>query len=140
MNRKRWAGAILAAAGLTAGGCNSGPARPPLAKVHGKVFHEGVPLTSGSVIFMPVSGMGGAGPTDASHPAAGQIKSDGSYELSTDNPGDGAIVGEHKVAVVSVDFATKRSVIPEKYQTPGATPLSKTVKEGDNAIDIEVAD
>ena len=139
MNRKRWAVVILAATGLTAGGCG-GPSRPPLAKVHGKVTYKGEPLTSGSVIFMPVAAMGDAGPTSVAQPAASQIKPDGSYELTTDNPGDGAIVGEHKVAVVSVDFNTKRSVIPEKYQAPATTPLSRTVKEGDNAIDIEVTD
>ena len=139
MNRKRWAVVILAATGLTAGGCG-GPSRPPLAKVHGKVTYKGKPLTSGTVVFMPVAGMGAEGPTGAGQPSASPIKPDGSYELTTDNPGDGAIVGEHKVAVVSVDPTSKKSVIPEKYQAPGSTPLSRTVKEGDNAIDIEVTD
>ena len=77
----------------------------------------------------------------AGQPAVGPIKPDGSYELTTDNPGDGAIIGEHKVAVVSVDnSAAKKSVIPEKYSTPNTTPLTKTVKAGDNAIDLEVTD
>lgn len=139
MNRMRWAVVILAATGLTAGGCGGGPSRPPLAKVHGKVNYKGAPLSFGSVIFMPVAGLGEAGPTGAGQPSSGAIKPDGSYELTTDELGDGAIVGEHKVIVVAFKGdATRKSVIPAKYQAPATTPLSRTVKEGDNAIDIEV--
>ena len=142
MNRKRWAVVILAATGLTAGGCDGGPSRPPLAKVHGKVTYKGKPLTFGAVIFMPVAGLGDAGPTmgGPGQPSAGNIQPDGSYELTTDTPGDGAIVGEHKVGVVVVASTTGKSIIPEKYQVPAKSPLSRTVKEGDNAIDIEVTD
>jgi hypothetical protein len=139
MDLKRWAVVILAATGLTAGGCG-GPSRPPLGKVHGKVTYRGKPLTFGSVVFMPVAGMGDEGPTGAGQPSSGTIQPDGSYELTTDTPGDGAIVGEHKVVVVAIDDATRKSIIPDKYQAAKTTPLGRTVKEGGNAIDIEVTD
>jgi len=104
------------------------------------VTYKGEPLKFGTVIFMPAAGLGGEDPTGAGHPSSGSIKSDGTYELTTDNPGDGALVGEHKVMVVAIDNATRKSVIPDKYQAPTSTPLSRTVKEADNAIDIELTD
>ena len=41
--------------------------------------YKGKPLTFGSVIFMPVAGMGDAGPTVAGQPSAAKLQPDGSY-------------------------------------------------------------
>jgi hypothetical protein len=138
MSGIRWTVMILAAAGLAAGGC--GPAPPQLGKVHGKVTYKGKPLTFGSVVFMPAAGVGKAGPTGAGQPSSGDIQSDGSYALTTNAPGDGAIVGESKVVVVAIDPVTRKTVIPPKYQDAASTPLSRTVAAGENTFDIEVTD
>ena len=149
--------AIAAAMALAAFGCGeAGP--PPLAKVHGKVTYQGKPLTAGSVLFVPVAPKE-EGSRD--YPAGGQIGQDGSYELTTVNPGDGAAVGDHKVVVISMTggaesptgfydgsapqakptkSATLKSAIPAKYAAPETTPLSFTVKPGDNAHDIDLTD
>jgi len=76
------------------GGCNQ---RPPTYEVHGMVvFPDGKPLTSGTVEF------------EALHQkkpitASGEIAANGTFQLGTFEPNDGAIVGEHRVAVIS-DF------------------------------------
>src|SRR5262245_39545204 len=56
------------------------------APVTGNVLLNGKPLTSGTVTFVPPKG----------RVANGEIRSDGSFELSTYRAGDGAIVGPHK--------------------------------------------
>src|SRR4051794_10007672 len=100
MNGMRWTVLILAA-GLAAGGC--GPAGPQLGEVHGKVTYKGKPLSFGSVVFVPAAGLGKEGPTGGGQPASDDIQADGSYILSTNAFGDGAIVGEGKVVVVAID-------------------------------------
>lgn len=138
-------------------GCGE-PGPPPLAKVHGKVTHKGEPLTTGSVLFVPVAPKA-EGSRD--YPAGGPIGPDGGYELTTVDPGDGAAVGDHKVVVISVSGgaaapsgfyegdapkgksakpATLKSLIPEKYAAPETTPLSYTVVAGDNTFDIDIPD
>src|SRR3954453_15983538 len=125
MNGIRWKVLIAAAAGSAAGGC--GPSPPQLGKVQGKVTYKGKPLGFGSVVFLPAAGLGKEGPTGAGQPASGDIQADGSYVLSTNAPGDGAIVGENKVVVVAIDPIKRKSVIPQRYQDAVTTPLSRTV-------------
>jgi hypothetical protein len=67
-------------------GCEHGP---QMARVNGRVLYNGKPLEFGSVTFQPPSGQ----------PARGLIQSDGSFSLSTFEPGDGAVVGQHKVRI-----------------------------------------
>jgi len=69
-----------------------------LGKVHGKVTFKGEPVPFGQIMFMPDTGKGTSGP-----PALGSISKDGSYSLSTEESGDGAIVGVHKVSITGLD-------------------------------------
>jgi hypothetical protein len=71
-------------------GCNRGE---KLAPVHGRVTYAGKPVnTPGSkIMFFPEHG----------RPSAGLIAEDGTYTLTFLTPGDGALVGEHKVTVWS---------------------------------------
>lgn len=139
-------------------GCDSG--RPTLSKVHGKVTYQGKPVTNGNVLFLPKDAPKDAPP----NPASGPIKPDGTYELTTFEPGDGAAVGEHRVAVIAIDGGsaaesmaydgkaitpkgksagpkiTMKSLVPAKYQTPDTSPLTKKVVAGDNTIDLELED
>src|SRR5262245_39683599 len=76
----------------------SGCSRPPTAYVvHGMVvFPDGTRLTKGTVEFEAI---GQSKPITAS----GEIKQDGTFLLGTYRPGDGAISGQHRVAVI-VDY------------------------------------
>ena len=82
----------------TLSGCSDSEIEYEHAKVHGKVTYQGKPLTFGTVLFMPVEP-----PKDgAIQPASGAINPDGTYEL-TSRSTPGAVVGEHKVAVIAVE-------------------------------------
>ena len=135
-------------------GCGGGPAGPH-GKVHGKVTHQGQPVTAGSVIsFIPESG--GAA-------ASGTLGADGSYELRSMN-GNLVPAGKYKVLVTpppppeqSPEEAMKAAMekaknkeqgkgpagdptIPEKYGNSLQTPASYEVKEGDNEYNLELTD
>src|SRR5688572_152981 len=59
-------------------------------KVQGKVAFEGKALPGGgAIVFLPLD--------DTRKPANGDIAADGSYQLSTNKPGDGALTGEYRV-------------------------------------------
>ena len=74
-------------------GCRSGN-YPKTVKVEGTVTLEGKPLSSATVIFFPPAGQ---------RPATGSTDSIGRFQLSTFQQGDGAVPGEHMVAVVPKD-------------------------------------
>jgi len=76
------------------GGCSSGNGLT-LAKVKGTITYDGEPVRGGEVLFVPDAAKGTVGP-----PAAGTISEDGSYLMSTQESGDGAIVGVHNVAII----------------------------------------
>jgi len=69
-----------------------------LGKVRGTVRYNGQPLTAGEILFVPDESKGTTGPQ-----ALGSIGSDGTYTMSTEESGDGAIVGTHKVAITGRD-------------------------------------
>lgn len=109
--------AALALAGLL--GCEQ---RQQVVPVSGKVLYKDQPLTSGSVMFQPEAGI----------PSTGTIGADGTFTLSTYDVGDGATVGKNKVRVVSTQVVDQNpdqeakvggSLIPEKYNNFGTTPL-----------------
>jgi hypothetical protein len=68
-----------------------------LGRVQGKVTCKGEPVRKGTVFFVPDASKGTDGP-----PAMASIKEDGTYILSTDEGGDGALVGHHKIGVVGL--------------------------------------
>ncbi len=140
------------------GGCES-KTHYEHATVRGKVTYNGKPVTFGQVLFVPVEP-----PKDGlAQPASGSINADGTYELKSEADA-GAVLGEHKVLVISVigdkpaetpeapkaDAAPTpsktssavafKSSIPKKYSDPGATPLTRKVVPGANTIDLELTD
>lgn len=120
-------------------GCG-GSDGPEMAKVTGKVTYQGKPLTKGTISFVS---------TDPSRSNANSvIGPDGSYSLQTTNPGDGAVVGDYKIVVSDVDpnslntpapgepVKKQERLIPEKYENPDASGLTRKVVSGSNTFDI----
>jgi len=120
-------------------GCGGGGG-PEMAKVTGKVTYQGKPLTKGTISFIS---------TDPNRANANSvIGPDGSYSLQTTNPGDGAVVGEYKIIVSDIDpnalntpapgepVKKQERVIPEKYENPDASGLTRKVERGSNSFDI----
>lgn len=151
MRRRSLGGLLLAAGLLAAAGCGG----PRLAPVSGRVTVGGKPVPEGVVMFHPADG-----PT-----AVGAIK-DGAYTLTTFKPGDGALVGDHKVTIsatsvgagsmveaASLDEEMARAgkkgvkwlvagevkwVVPEKYSKPESTDLKAAVADSANTIDFDI--
>ena len=127
-----WAMAICGLTVLLAG-CG-GAGGLDTARVSGTVTLDGKPLTQGTVSFTPEKGRG----------ATGQIASDGSFTLTTYKKGDGAVVGRHQVAIVSIEHpaATREAaekiimemeitwLIPRRYGNPFTSELTFEVKPG----------
>jgi hypothetical protein len=105
--------------------------------VHGTVtLADGQPLTRGMVIFesqedgVPVM-------------ARGEIKPDGSYQLSTEKPGDGVPPGKYRVHINPMDLSEvpdekKNLPFDIKYLRAQTSGLEYEVKAGSNAFPIQL--
>jgi hypothetical protein len=112
-----------------------------LGRVHGRVRLEGKPLTSGTVRFVPAAGRA----------SQGEIQSDGTYALGINGKSDGAVIGPSKVAIVAYDSDSfdrpayenpnrkVKSLVPEKYVSPGTLGLTFEVKPGDNEANFDLS-
>src|SRR5438876_7883912 len=89
---RRW---YLAAMGATlalmGSGCGAGVAK--LYKVSGIVTLDGQPVGEATVEFEPLDPAGGQ------KPAVGRSGKDGTFSLTTNTSGDGAVAGKYKVAI-----------------------------------------
>ncbi|MGP0063681.1 MAG: hypothetical protein ACLQGP_08810 [Isosphaeraceae bacterium] len=132
------------------GGCTGDPNLPKLGKVHGKVTYNGKPLDGGHIVFTPAGGKGG----ESGQNATGEIDSNGTYDMTTFNTGDGAILGQHVVTVLSrekvempkpdanshIKYELPKSLTPSKYATADKSPLRCTVVPEGTTFDIELKD
>jgi hypothetical protein len=110
-------------------GCSGGSDAPVTVPVKGVVKYQGKPIPKLSVAFIPDKGMLATGTTDAA----------GKFELMTNKPGDGAMVGSYKVAInfvpdevpVMPGFPGEKeaptSPIPTKYADASTSGLTQTV-------------
>lgn len=115
--------ACLCVATLTAvPGCGSGNGLN-LAKVRGKVTFKGQPLKFGTIMFEPDDSRGTSGPS-----AVGPITTDGSFVMSTEESGDGAIVGSHRVAVVGLEPMpeAQQKALPDPVKSPREYMVAKS--------------
>jgi hypothetical protein len=134
----------VAVAIVTVSGC-SGSNLPPVGQVGGVVTLDGQPLTKGHVQFMPDSSKGTKG-----RMAVGLIGADGRFKLTAFKPGDGALVGFHKVVIICEEdmpaFDPKvappppKSLIPVRYtdaNTSGFTAEVKSAGKNDFTFALE---
>jgi hypothetical protein len=131
-------------------GCGGDADKPKLGKVHGKVTLDGNPVDRGRVVFTPAAGKGG----ETGQTATGEINSDGTFDLTTFDTGDGAILGQHIATVTipekgsenlgkpdasgRIEYKLPKSVAPNKYEKVDSSPLRYTVKEGSNDFEIKL--
>jgi len=126
-------------ASLAAPGC--GRSGPELAPVSGKVTYNGKPVPRGTITFSTDDPKG--------RNATGVIGPNGTYILQTEEPGDGAQLGEYRVSIaaheddVVLDYVPAKPVlpkrlIPEKYENPDTSDLKATVKSGSNDIPFDL--
>src|SRR5437868_4140710 len=111
--RRRSLGFVAVALATGLAGCGSENGLT-LGRVRGKVTFKGEPIRYGTVFLMPDDAKGTKGP-----PAMATIGADGTFTVSTEEPGDGAIVGEHKVGVVGLD---PTPIKPQAQEAPPPDP------------------
>jgi len=138
---------LLTALPCLAAGC--GPSLPPTAAVHGRVLLDGRPAAGVSVEFVQQG---------AARHAGGLTDTAGNFSLTTFAPGDGALLGEHRVTIFqpampppdladapfpTADLAEQaeagESCIPAVYSDSQTTPLGATVVEGENHFDFRLS-
>lgn len=125
----RPAGLILLAA-LVGPGCGDG--RPKRVPISGTVTIDGQPLKFGSVAFVPQTG----------RTAGGSLDSNGRYELSCYEKGDGAMVGDYKVAITGVESLgehAQRWHAPQKYRDAQQSGITATVDGPRDDLNFEIS-
>jgi hypothetical protein len=78
-----------------------------MGRVEGKVTYRGEPIEDGQILFVPDDAKGTSGV-----PALAKIESDGTFRLSTQDPGDGAIVGHHRVGIRGIEASDTGTAAP----------------------------
>lgn len=131
--------------GCTAGNQNN----PPTSPVTGKVTYKGEAVEGAAVKFLPHD--------PQAKVANATSGADGTYAVSTFEPGDGAMPGKYKITVrklVSVQQGIQndgehagepafvnKDMLPKKYMSIGNTPLEfEVTADGDNAFNIDLTD
>ena len=123
--------ALLLSVSLT--GCGEGG--PTYVPVTGTVKYSDGTVPTGtiaSINFQPAS------PTPDTKAASGSITPDGSFELTTIRPGDGARPGDYIVTVYVRDaYPAGKSLVADRFTKPGT--LTATVTDsGENNFDFVV--
>jgi len=131
----RYAAICLLTVGWGVMGCGGDGVKgvdPNLVKVTGRVTFDGKPLTSGDISFVSTENptKGFASPIDTS----------GYYSLAYSPSAKGALPGDYQVRVAATEGAATmgtggevskpKSLIPEKYNVPGASGLTAKVEKG----------
>lgn len=118
---------------LVAAGCGG----PRLYPVAGKIiFADGEAvkdLAGGVALFDPIDGKAGA---------QGEIQPDGSFHLTTLQPGDGAFPGSYRVCIApplpDLDKRGKRVVVSKLYEDFKTSPLRVQIKAEANQVTLTV--
>ncbi|WP_166829244.1 hypothetical protein [Thalassoroseus pseudoceratinae] len=112
-------------------GCG-GPDRPERVPVSGQVLIDGEPLTVGSVQILP----------ENARAANGKIDSEGRFEMTTFEPGDGVVPGTHRVVVVASEAmggTGQKWHAPKKYIDPTQSGLTVEITEPTDSLEINLS-
>ena len=113
---------------LALSGCDSRPTRVP---VSGKVVIDGEPLKYGTVVFVPELGRQSTGPIDEN----------GAFTLTCYEPGDGALIGKHRVEVLAGQSLSSTSLkwhAPKKYSERKTSDLTQQVDGPMDSVEIKL--
>ena len=129
---------FLLGTAFVAAGCNQTGVYPVEGQVNWK---DGSPAKdlAGSLIFFNLA--------EKETSAQGMIQPDGTFQVTTNKPNDGALVGEHVVTIIEVgrkslggpdSTAIAPAKVDTRYMTPGTSDLRATVVPGPNKITLTV--
>jgi hypothetical protein len=108
-----------------------------VAPVSGTVMIDGKPFTQGKVMFAPIA-TGEA--REAGRGAFGLLGPDGSFKLTTYDPDDGAVVGEHWVTVIRIAGEGEAAPVDKAlaFDRVAVPTKAKVVAGQDNRVDIQL--
>ena len=130
--RKLYCGAVLA----MLIGCGSGG--PRMGNVSGKVTYSDGTVPTGGVAVIRFEVAPDSDP-DKRKAADSDIQPDGSYEISTMKPGDGAYYGKYKVVFTILDsYRAGRSFVDAKYTDAKTTPFECVVDTSSQTMDFTI--
>jgi len=121
-------------------GCGPSERHPETVPVQGKVIYKGQPVPRGTITFQP----------DTGPPATGDIQADGTYRVGTFGPGDGAILGHHRVMIIantadptkipgsSPGYVAPRDLVPRSYGQVDTSGLAVDVTKDKTAYDFDL--
>ena len=138
---------IVVAAAL--GGCGGASDAPALGRVTGTVTYLGQPLANATVVFLPER--------PGVRSASGITDQNGRFELMSDIPGDGAVLGKHRVTITArapdqpltaeqqlalqstgISPPPAKALIPEKFFRFDTSGLTAEVKSGANTSNFDL--
>jgi hypothetical protein len=121
-----------------------------MGRVSGRVTYKDQPVPKATVTFAPQS--------KGAKSAIGITDESGYFQLSTVNPRDGALVGQHQVSIVALApfdgpvppgagaamleelESQGKPLIPQKFFSTVTSGLTADVKSGSNTIDFPLKD
>jgi hypothetical protein len=109
-----WVGLAVA---VLLSGCGGKPARPPLYPVSGRVVVDSKPAAGVLVGLHPE---GNTGLT--AQRSYGETKADGSFDVTTFNPGDGAPAGKYRVTLIWAPSVPGGDPQPDRLQGRYSNP------------------
>lgn len=115
---------VLLALGVVAG---CGSTNKPLARVTGTVSHRGQGIPGAAVMFAPLASESAV----PGKPAIGITDAEGKFRLTTYAPGDGAVIGQHRVQIASENP-------DEPLAGEFVGPAEVEVTRGDNVFDFQL--
>ncbi len=119
-------------------GCSGGGPDVEMVPVSGTVHFADGTVPQGEIAtvnFEPIAG----GPNQRRKLAFGEIQPDGSFRMTTVEPGDGVIAGKYKVVFdVRKNNLDVESLVPDKYTKPETTPIEVTVESGVEPFEFEL--
>jgi hypothetical protein len=89
-------------------GCGSGDPTD-MVPIRGEVIYAGKPLTEGFIVYLPKNPGNG-------RQANGPIQPDGSFVLTTQKGGDGAMCGEYDIVVFSDKAPANENMSRQEYE------------------------
>ncbi len=104
--------------------------------VSGFVRVDGDLVTEGYIVLTPVPASD-ANPLNSGKSASGTFSSSGTFELTTYETGDGALVGKHIAHFYKPDPEDDEQIVKEKY-FPGGQEVELEVIDGTNQFDIHL--
>ncbi|PQO44640.1 carboxypeptidase-like regulatory domain-containing protein [Blastopirellula marina] len=130
-----WLALTLLSATLV--GCGNGDL-PPVGEVHGQVMLNGAPVDGCQVMFEPV---------DGGRSSTAMTDADGQYVLRYNGNAAGALLGQHKVRLITARGARRddngrvidpgaKEKLPKEYNSE--TTQIVEVTSGDNPINFDV--